>query len=82
MRCRPFDDETRNALQALGFTISDDGEEAKIETEEKEITIDVVWPAHAGVWADNEFDMTIGLPNGSEISLKPTVHTLLNAAAK
>ena len=35
MRCRPFDDETRNALQALGFTISDDGEEAKIETEKR-----------------------------------------------
>ena len=58
---------TREALRRLGFTIGDDGESAKIIDE---ITIEIIWPDHPKDWDEDEFLLTIELPNGMELDCK------------
>jgi hypothetical protein len=77
MRCRPFDAQTSEALHKLGFTISDDGEVAKIADE---MAVEIVWPNHPKVFGDDEFVLTIELPNGMELDGKTWRDKLLHAA--
>jgi hypothetical protein len=76
MRCKPFDQQIREALRKLGFTISDDGEVAKITDE---MTVEIIWPDHKGIWDEDEFLLTIELPNGMELGCKTWRDKLLNA---
>jgi hypothetical protein len=64
MRCKPFDQQTREALRKLGFAISDDGESAKIADV---MTVEIIWPKHKNIWDDDELLLTIELPNGMEL---------------
>jgi hypothetical protein len=59
-----FDDRDRQALRALGFTLSDDGEVAELE--EGSMRIDIIRPVNSDrLW------VTIILPAGSLRLLMP-----------
>jgi hypothetical protein len=81
MRCKKFDDETREALQALGFTISDDGEGATVSGDDDRLAVEIVWPAYPRAYADDEFSLTIDLPSGKSLSFTPKRKTLIDMAA-
>jgi hypothetical protein len=74
-RCKPFDEQIREALRKLEFAIADDGESAKFTDG---ITVEIYQPA--ALAADRTFLLTIELPNGLELDCKTRRDTLLDAA--
>lgn len=78
MRCRPFDEQISDALRKLGFTISDNGEDAKFTDHESSITI--YWPNHPKIYAEDEFELTIELSNGMELNCRTWRGSVLHAA--
>ena len=72
MRCRPFDEPIRNALQTLGFTISADGEGATITDN---IAVNIIWPVDK---RDDALMLSIELPDGQQFSFKMVQSAVLD----
>ena len=68
-----FDQQAIDALKALGFEIADDNESAKVAGE---TTVEIIRPANT----QNEFWLSINLPNGTTLDLAARRPQLLNAA--
>jgi hypothetical protein len=75
-RCMKFDDQDKAALHALDddFTISDDGEVAKLEGEMK---VEIARPAYD---SGSLLYLTITLPGGEEFAMTIRHDQLLEAA--
>ena len=80
-RCKPFDEQIREALRRLEFTIADDGESAKFTDETSEgrgFSFEIYQPAVLA--NEGIFWLTIDLPSGMELDCTIWRDKLLNAA--